>query len=75
MYSCSDSSEDLAENCTSEDEHIFPQHVCNPCHTKMNREKKARKDGVPFYPIAAMEWSPHDAKDCTVRKEEKNQGI
>ena len=60
MYSCSDNSEDLAalvgvENCTSEDEHVFPQLFCNPCHTEISRAKTARKDEVPFYPIAAME--------------------
>ena len=34
----------------------------------MNRARKAREDGVPFYSIAAMpmEWSPH-VDDCEVR--------
>ena len=49
---------------------VFPQHFCNPCHIKINRARNARKDEVHFYPIAATE-SPHDVKDCRVRKKIK----
>ena len=73
MFSCSDNSEDLAafagvENSTEEEEDrlVFSEKFCNPCHSKMNRARKAIEDGVPFYSIAAMEWSPH-VDDCEVR--------
>ena len=80
VYSCSDSSEDLAalvgvENSTSEDDdtsfHIaFLSTLAIP---KLIGQRLARKDEVHFYPIAAMEWSPHDVKDCRVKK--NNQEI
>ena len=57
MYSCSDSSEDLAalfgvENFTSEEEHVFPGISSTLAIPKLT--KKARKDEAPFLP-----WSDH----------------
>lgn len=73
VYSCSDHTGDLSallgvKTSTEEDDQVFPQKFCKPCHTKLTKAKKANQAGVPFYPTVAMEWTPHQ-EDCRVRKQ------
>ena len=60
MYSCSDSSEDFAalvgvENCTSEDEHVFPGISSTLAVPKLTGQRTQERMRFPFYPTAAME--------------------
>ena len=76
VYSCSDHTDDISAflgvvTCTVEDQHIFPQKFCGPCHTRLTKAKKANQAGFPSYPIVAMEWTSHQ-EDCRVRKKGGN---
>ena len=71
IYSCCDYPEDLKAFAgidwqSEEDGSTFPGKFCNQCHVKLDRAKKASKDGLPFQPIVPLEWSPHQ-DHCSVR--------
>ncbi len=66
IYSCCDYPEDLKAFFSEEDGSTFPGKFCNQCHVKLDRAKKASKDGLPFQPIVPLEWSPHQ-DHCSVR--------
>ncbi len=53
-------------NVATEDSEVFPQCYCNLCHSKLRRADLAASDGLPFPPIIAMEWLPHQEEDCKV---------
>ena len=68
---CTEHSLDLqdfvgAPSNSTKEEGTFPSQFCNLCYTRLRNMKKASKDGLPFHPIVAMEWSPHQ-DGCRVR--------
>ena len=49
------------------DESIFPTKFCNPCFAALNRDQKARKEGMPHsQSITPFVWKSHSS-DCSVR--------
>ena len=79
VYSCTGHSLDLqdfvgAPSNSTKEEGTFPSRFCNICYTRLRKVKKASKDGLPFHPIVAMEWSPH-LDGCRVRDNKNNQQI
>lgn len=78
VFDCSDHSSDLLTSFgvdvsgAGADQHVFPPKFCNPCFATLNKDKKARKIGIPrVHLVTPFTWTEH-TPNCPVRKYKNN---